>query len=95
MMAAPLLYACCAGMPSSRKIEQAAYHSAALRVLTAHRHPDLDKMKGRATYSRRKQIAEPVFGQIKDARGFRRFSFRGLFNVAREWDLVYAGRTTS
>jgi hypothetical protein len=36
-----------------------------------------------------------LLGQIKDARGFRRFSFRGLFNVAREWDLMYAGRTTS
>lgn len=44
--------------------------------------------KGRATYSQRKQIVEPVFGQIKEARGFRRFSFRGFANVAREWDLV-------
>ena len=44
--------------------------------------------KGRATYSKRKQIVEPVFGQIKEARGFRRFSLRGLANVTCEWDIV-------
>ncbi len=48
----------------------------------------LRTMKGRATYRKRKAIVEPVFGQIKEARGFRRFSFRGLNNVAAEWDLV-------
>ena len=44
--------------------------------------------KGRATYSLRKQIVEPVFGQIKGARNFRQFSFRGLENCQQEWDLV-------
>ena len=48
----------------------------------------LRTQKGRATYSKRKQIIEPVFGQIKEARGFRRFSLRGLDNVTCEWDLV-------
>lgn len=48
----------------------------------------LRTQKGRATYSKRKHIVEPVFGQIKEARGFRRFSLRGLDNVASEWDLV-------
>jgi len=43
---------------------------------------------GRATYKLRKCIPEPVFGQIKDARGFRRFSFRGLANVSAEWAVV-------
>jgi hypothetical protein len=43
---------------------------------------------GRAIYKLRKSIVEPVFGQIKQARGFRQFSFRGLENVASEWDLV-------
>ena len=43
---------------------------------------------GKKVYARRKAIVEPVFGQIKQARGFRRFSFRGLENVAAEWDLV-------
>lgn len=44
--------------------------------------------KGRETYSKRKQIVEPVFGQIKEVRGFRRFLLRGLENVSGEWDLI-------
>ena len=38
----------------------------------------------------RKAIVEPVFGQIKEQRGFRRFSLRGKENVSREWKLVCA-----
>ena len=48
----------------------------------------LRTIKGRCTYSKRKQIVEPVFGQIKEVRGFRRFSFRGFDNCRAEWDLV-------
>jgi len=48
----------------------------------------LRTVKGRATYAKRKQIVEPVFGQIKEPRGFRRFSLRGLANVSCEWDIV-------
>lgn len=44
--------------------------------------------RGRENYARRKAIVEPVFGQIKEVRGFRRFSLRGLGHVAGEWDLV-------
>jgi hypothetical protein len=44
--------------------------------------------EGRALYARRKVIVEPVFGQIKEARGFRRFLLRGLDNVRGEWRLV-------
>jgi transposase len=43
---------------------------------------------GRALYARRKVIVEPVFGQIKGARGFRRFLLRGLAKVRGEWRLV-------
>lgn len=43
---------------------------------------------GHALYAPRKAIVEPVFGQIKDARGFRRFSFRGLPKVQAEWRLI-------
>ena len=43
---------------------------------------------GQAVYKLRKAIVEPVFGQIKEARGFRRFSFRGLAPVAAEWVLI-------
>ena len=48
----------------------------------------LRTLKGRATYAKRKHIVEPPFGQIKEARGFRRFSLRGLQQVNFEWDLV-------
>ena len=44
--------------------------------------------EGQALYAKRKTIVEPVFGQIKAARGFRRFSFRGLGKISREWSLV-------
>ena len=44
--------------------------------------------KGRDLYARRKVIVEPVFGQIKEARGFRRFLLRGLDNIRGEWCLV-------
>jgi Transposase DDE domain len=40
------------------------------------------------TYRLRKQLPEPVFGQIKQARGFRQFLMRGLDKVAHEWGLV-------
>jgi hypothetical protein len=43
---------------------------------------------GRSIYKMRKAIVEPVFGQIKEQRGFRRFSLRGADNVRREWKLV-------
>ena len=45
---------------------------------------------GRAVYKMRKAIVEPVVGQIKEQRGFRRFSLRGKENVSREWKLVCA-----
>ena len=48
----------------------------------------LKTVAGKAVYSRRKVIVEPVFGQIEQARGFRRFSQRGLTKVRREWALV-------
>jgi transposase len=43
---------------------------------------------GRDVYRMRKAIVEPVFGQIKEWRGFRRFSLRGHENVRCEWKLV-------
>lgn len=46
--------------------------------------------RGRAHYARRKAIVEPVFGQLKEASGFRRFSLRGRPKVTAEWHLVCA-----
>lgn len=42
----------------------------------------------RSRYRLRKQVVEPVFGQIKKARGFRQFLCRGLENVSGEWALL-------
>src|ERR1700674_1249315 len=39
-------------------------------------------------YRLRKQLPEPVFGQIKQARGFRQFLLRGFENVRGEWSIV-------
>ncbi len=43
---------------------------------------------GQAHYRLRKSVVEPVFGQTKERRGFRRFSLRGRTNVGAEWDLI-------
>jgi DDE family transposase len=50
----------------------------------------LQTQTGAAIYAARKAIVEPVFGQIKQARGFRRFALRGLEKVKAEWALVCA-----
>jgi transposase len=42
----------------------------------------------RSRYRLRKQIVEPVFGQIKYARGFRQFLLRGLHKVRGEWAMI-------
>jgi len=39
-------------------------------------------------YRLRKQVVEPVFGQVKQARGFRQCLLRGLHNVRGEWAMV-------
>jgi len=43
---------------------------------------------GKAVYAARKAIVEPVFGQIKQARGFRQFLLRGIDKVRGEWSMV-------
>ncbi len=43
---------------------------------------------GRKVYARRKAIVEPVFGQIKQARGIRQFLLRGLDKAKGEWALI-------
>jgi len=48
----------------------------------------LQTKEGKAVYAARKCVVEPVFGQIKQARGFRQFLLRGLKKVQCEWALV-------
>lgn len=48
----------------------------------------LKTSRGKKIYALRKILVEPVFGQIKAAMGFRRFSLRGLAKASSEWGIV-------
>jgi len=48
----------------------------------------LQTPEGKKVYAKRKQTVEPVFGQIKEARGLRRFLLRGMDSVQAEWSLI-------
>jgi len=48
----------------------------------------LRTVRGRSVYAKRKEIAEPVAGQLKERRGFRRFLLRGIGKVPYEFDLI-------
>jgi transposase len=48
----------------------------------------LQSEDGKACYAKRKETVEPVFGQIKDARGARRLLRRGLAACEAEWKLL-------
>jgi len=61
----------------------------------AHGVPRIDPLRaklaspeGQAIYKRRREIVEPVFGQIKQCRRFRQFLLRSLDKVRAEWKLI-------
>ena len=56
--------------------------------LIARMSTKLKRAGYRSRYRLRKQIVEPVFGQIKQARGFRQFLLRGVDKVKAEWALI-------
>src|SRR5712672_2217245 len=56
--------------------------------LIARMSTKLKRAGYRSRYRLRKQIVEPVFGQIKQARGFRQFLLRGIDKVKAEWALI-------
>ena len=90
---APKIYAATGRQPHGRTIAQLEQRAdppepgadASARQIMAHR---LATRAGRKLYAQRKQTIEPVFGIIKAALGFRRFSLRGLPKVRTEWTLV-------
>jgi transposase/IS5 family transposase len=67
--------------PAPRRASQRWPHRNAMRDRLA-------SAEGKALYKLRKQTVEPVFGQIKGARGFRQFLRRGLAPVGAEWALL-------
>jgi transposase len=56
--------------------------------LTKAMRDRLKRAGWRSRYRLRKQTVEPVFGQIKQARGFRQFLLRGIEKVRAEWALI-------
>lgn len=57
-------------------------------TLTAAMRQKLKRARWRSRYRLRKQIVEPVFGQIKEARRFRQFLLRGREKVSAEWAII-------
>jgi len=55
---------------------------------TAAMAATLQTDEGKSAYRRRKWIAEPPNGWVKNVLGFRQFSLRGLHRVQAEWKLV-------
>lgn len=53
-----------------------------------HMRRTLRTKRGRRVYAKRKVTIEPVFGQIKQGRGFRQFLLRGHDQVRGEWALI-------
>ncbi len=72
-----------AGLPSPEAQEEPS----PIDSVPAVRRATLATPAGRAAYAKRKQTVEPVFGQIKECRGLRRFLLRGLRKVTGEWTL--------
>jgi transposase len=77
-----------ATLTAAVEAEQKAGASAKEQSAKEKMRAKMQTERGRAVYGLRKGVVEPVFGQIKAARGFRRFSLRGLEKVRAEWRLV-------
>lgn len=71
------------GLPTSPRSWPAGSRTAAM-------HERLRRAGRRSRYRLRKQVVEPVFGQIKAALGFTQFLLRGVAKVRGEWRLVAA-----
>ena len=69
-------------------LQATPYKAASPNPVREQMRAKLCSTQGKAIYARRKTIVEPPFGQIEQARGFRRFSLRGLAKVRTEWTFV-------
>lgn len=62
--------------------------SGKIQTVTEFMRAKLETKTGREIYRQRKMTVEPVFGQIKEQRQFRKFLLRGLDRVRGEWQLI-------
>ena len=83
------------GFIATGKQKHGEYRTPAKRGPLPKGATKVDRMKqklktkvGKAVYAARKCVVEPVFGQIKQARGFRQFLLRGKEKVKGEWALL-------
>jgi transposase len=86
---------CVVGYVATERQKHGAYKEPCPRGPVPKGASRVDRMRrklktkaGKAVYAARKAIVEPVFGQIKQARGFRQFLLRGIDKVRGEWSLV-------
>lgn len=73
----------CSKAKQGRKVELSIYHSSLMRQREKQRLPEKQ-----ADLKQRGVIIEPRFGHIKEAMGFRRWTFRGLDSVKTQWTLL-------
>ena len=81
--------------PNAQKTQAEASTSAQPTPVVAQTRVEAMRTKLKAgghtsPYRLRKQLPEPVFGQIKQARGFRQFLLRGFEKVRGEWSMICA-----
>jgi transposase len=73
----------CSKAKSGRRIELSVFHDSLMRQREKQRREEKQ-----AALRRRPGIIEPVFGNIKQAMGFRRWTVAGLDNVRTQWSLL-------
>jgi hypothetical protein len=73
--------------PKQRKPPRSGYGPDGIPRIN-HLRAKLATPEGQSIYAKRREIVEPVFGQIKQWRGFRQFSLRGLAKTRAEWRLI-------
>ena len=80
----------CLGKPNQMDGRQVSFRVGTTpkpRTLTQRMISKIDSVQGRYTYSKRLGMIEPVFGNIRENKGLRRFSFRGKAKVDMQWKL--------
>jgi hypothetical protein len=75
----------CSRNRQGRLIEISPYHAAVAKQRANQRDPQKQKL-----LKKRKVIVEPIFGVIKQAWGFGRWTLRGLENVRTQWSMLCA-----